>query len=201
MNETLACSGCGRFLHVPDELLGQAVKCPACHHTFTAPVSGFAGGSQPPTAPPYEAPPPQPATVYPESEVYDNRPRAPYANGEELDDAPYRGPRYDKPGKVQAIAIMTLAGGIIALLCGLAWASTCIGLVLPPTYYSFVLGVMAIIKGSNLLGDSAYRESPPRAIAIMQIINILSLDVINVVLGIVTLVFLNDPAVKAYFRR
>ncbi len=37
MNETLACYSCGRSLHVPDDLRGQEVKCPACHHTFIAP--------------------------------------------------------------------------------------------------------------------------------------------------------------------
>src|SRR5207244_11629515 len=28
------CPSCGRKLQVPDELLGKAVKCPTCEHTF-----------------------------------------------------------------------------------------------------------------------------------------------------------------------
>ena len=71
MNETLACSACGRSLHVPDELLGQAVKCPACHHTFTAP--GVEVGSLPPTAAPYEDAPPRRPTLHPDPDAYDAR--------------------------------------------------------------------------------------------------------------------------------
>jgi hypothetical protein len=108
------------------------------------------------------------------------------------------------PGKVQAIAIMTLVGGIIASLTGLGLliglGLTCIGLLWPGTYYSIVLGIMAIIKGSKLLGRNAAMEPPPKTIAIMQIINIVNCDVPNCVMGIITLVFLGDPDVKAYFR-
>src|SRR6266851_1919489 len=30
------CPSCSRKLRVPDELLGKAVKCPTCEHTFQA---------------------------------------------------------------------------------------------------------------------------------------------------------------------
>jgi hypothetical protein len=60
---------------------------------------------------------------------------------------------------------------------------------------------MAIVKGSNLIGDYAYRLPPPQGIAIMMIINIINGDAVNLTLGILVLVFLSDPEVKAYFRR
>jgi hypothetical protein len=200
MNETLPCSACSRPLHVPDELRGQSVKCPACHHVFTAPEAGFdtIPREQHYVPPVEEPPPPRRPVLQGESGPYDARPpqAAPYREDYRVADQPAG--RYDKPGKVQAIAIMTLIGGIGAIMVSLAWAFSCVGLIIAP--YSFVLGVLAIIKASNLLGNDAYRQTPPKAIAIMQIINILCLDVLNLVLGIITLVFLGDRDVKDYFR-
>ena len=113
-------------------------------------------------------------------------------------------PPGEKPGKVQAIAIMTLVGGILAVVLGasllLGLATTCIGLLWPGPYFSIVLGIMAIVKGSKLLGREDYLETAPRTIAIMQIINVINCDTINVVLGILTLVFLSDPEVDTYYQ-
>jgi hypothetical protein len=191
MNETLTCAACGRSLHVPDDLLGQDVKCPACHHTFTAPDGG--------SAPPREAPAPRRVAEHAETAAYD--PPAPGGGGGAFAATPWPYAQADKPGKAQAIAIMTMAGGVVALLVGAGLALSCIGLAWPGTYYSFVLGVMAVLKASALLGDGARGEQPPKAIAIMQIINVVNGDVVNLTLGIVTLVFLGDREVRAYFRR
>jgi hypothetical protein len=111
-----------------------------------------------------------------------------------------------KPGKVTAIAIMTLIGGIYALIFGLslilgcAAGTVCIGLLWIPMYLTIVLGIMAIIKGSKLLGQNDRYEKAPYPTAIMQIVNIINFDVVNCVLGIVILVFLSDPEVKAYYQ-
>ena len=75
------------------------------------------------------------------------------------------------------------------------------GLCWPGTYYSLVLGIMAIVKSSQLLGKRAAKQMPPSRISIMQIINILNCDWINLTLGIINLVFLGDEKVKSYFRR
>ena len=169
MPQTIGCPACRQSLRVPDDLVGHAVKCPACAHTFTAP----GGEAEAPRRPPTLA----------------------YAD----DDLP---PRYGpaKPGKVQAVAAMTLAGGIVMVLIALAFMSSCILLVWPGTYYGLVAGIFTIVKGAALLGERADREAPPQATAILQIINILNGDVINLVLGILTLVFLGDAEVKRYFR-
>jgi hypothetical protein len=42
-DETIFCPECQSKVKVPETLLGQAVTCPLCRHTFTAPIRG--GGS------------------------------------------------------------------------------------------------------------------------------------------------------------
>jgi hypothetical protein len=107
-----------------------------------------------------------------------------------------------RPGKVQAIAIMTLIGGIYAVthFLGLGAGSTGLFCLWPPLYYAIVLGILAIIKGSQLLGRDASRMAPPKGTAIMMIINIINCDFINCVLGILVLVFCSDPEVEEWFR-
>jgi hypothetical protein len=172
MPQTADCPACRQPLNVPDALLGHAVKCPRCAKTFTAP-----GGED-------DAPPRRPPPVLA------------YAD----DDPPP--PRHGSatPGKVQAVAAMTLGGGIVMVLISLAYMATCVLLVWPGTYFSLVAGIVTIVKGSALLGERANREPPPQTTAILQIINIVNGDIINLTLGILTLVFLGDPEVKRYFR-
>jgi hypothetical protein len=107
-----------------------------------------------------------------------------------------------RPGKVQAISIMILIGGIYALthFLGLVGASTGVACLWPGLYYAIVLGIMAIVKGSQLLGRDAARTAPPKGIAIMMIINIINCDVVNCVLGILVLVFCSDADVESFFR-
>ncbi|HTU90835.1 MAG TPA: MJ0042-type zinc finger domain-containing protein [Gemmataceae bacterium] len=205
MNLTISCPACQRPLRVPERLLGQAVKCPSCSHTFTAPESV----EEPPRRP--SAPPP---------DDYDDKPHASKRrvpdddNNEDHDDErPHSRRLRDKPGKVQAIAIMMLIGGILATLhaaCVLAYfgfigvLSMGIGLLCclwPGPYYGLVMGIMAITKGTRLLGEKAHRETPPYGIANMMIINIINLDIVNLTLGIIVLVFLVDEEVKDYFSR
>jgi hypothetical protein len=60
---------------------------------------------------------------------------------------------------------------------------------------------MAIIKGSQMLGTNpAPAYTSAKSIAIMQIINIICCDGLNLIMGIVNLIFLNDPEVKDYLR-
>ncbi len=107
------------------------------------------------------------------------------------------------PGKVQAIAFMLLFGGGFAILWAMVWIllSGCLCFAWPGTYYSIVFGIMAIIRGSELLGARSRRRNPPRTLLIMQIICAVSADPINTTCGIVGLVFLNDPEVDEFFYR
>ena len=107
-----------------------------------------------------------------------------------------------RPGKVQAIAIMTLIGGIYAVLhfLGLSGGSSGICCIWPGTYYALVVGILAIIKGSQLLGQDARLQPPPKGIAIMMIIDIINLDMICCTLGVIVLIFCSDPEVEDYLR-
>lgn len=160
---------------MPEHLAGQLVKCPTCRHTFTA----AAGPDEPPAA----------------------LPRA-EEDEEEYAAEPPRHGADDRPGKVQAIAIMTLVGGILALLLALGLGVGSVGVccLWPGTSYSLVLGILGIARGSKLLSPEARWQPPPKGIAIMQIINIINGDIANCVLGILTLTFLNEPEVRRYFR-
>ena len=116
-----------------------------------------------------------------------------------------------RPGKVLAISIMTLAGGIIAILgCGFILYITALSLetniilfflTIVLAIYSIILGILATIKGSLMLANKPGFLSV-KTIAIMQIINLISCPgfVFNLPLGIITLVFLKDPEVKNYLR-
>lgn len=114
-------------------------------------------------------------------------------------------PGMPKPGKVQAVAILTLVGGIygivfsaVLLLCA---ASTCVCLLWPGIYYSIVMAIMATIKGSQLISPNDQIQDPPHTIAVMLIINILNGDVVNLGIGIALLVLCGDPEVKQYYGR
>ena len=105
-----------------------------------------------------------------------------------------------QPGKLQAVAIMSLVGGIMSLLvCAAIAASTFF--IWITWIYSLVLGIMAIVYGSQMLGKNSVQGfSSAKTIAIMQIISIISCDFVNLTMGIVSLVFLNDEEVKTYLR-
>jgi hypothetical protein len=140
----------------------------------------------------------------PRETAYADEPRPRYREADEPEYAA-QPPRYgadDRPGKVQAIAIMTLVGGILALLLALGMGVGSVGVccLWPGTSYSLVLGILGIVRGSKLLSPEARWQPPPKGIAIMQIINIINFDIANCVLGILTLTFLNEPEVQRYFR-
>ena len=116
-----------------------------------------------------------------------------------------------KPGKVQAIAIMTLVGGILAILASLAWAIyviifgmisfglLCVFIVFP--IYQLTAGIILTVRGAQMLGknpQAAY--SSAKSSAILQIICIICCDVFNLVMGIVSLVNQGDPQVRAYMQ-
>lgn len=103
------------------------------------------------------------------------------------------------PGKVQAIAIMQLVVGIIAILNALAVALLTAFIYLP-WIYSLVVGIMAIIRGSGLMGSGAYGAGNSKAVPIMLIINIINCDPISLTVGILCLVFQSDPKVASYLE-
>ena len=103
------------------------------------------------------------------------------------------------PGKVQAIAIMQLVVGILAVLVAIVVAFATVFIYLP-WIYSLVVGIMAIIRGSALLGTGSYGAGNSKAVPIMLIVNIINCDTISLVVGIICLVFQSDPKVVSYLE-
>jgi hypothetical protein len=97
---------------------------------------------------------------------------------------------------------MLLLGGGWAILWALAGVvlSFCYCLAWPGTYYGVVFGILALIRGAELMSAGQGARRSPRTMLIMQIIAVVNADVANLACGIVGLVFLNDPEVEAYFR-
>jgi hypothetical protein len=220
MNHLIACPECNKNLQVPEELIGKSVQCPECKHTFAAAL---------PEAPP-PMPTPEPPRTSPKPAWDKKKTRAGAAkttrkrrdddddddedDEEDADDddpddydddrrRSRRGRRHEVPGKITGIAVMSLIGGIIALLWFFVVSASSGGLccVWPGTYYSLVVGILAIVKGASLFGASAQSQTPPISVGVMLIINIINLDVINVVLGILILVFCSDEEVTTYLAR
>jgi hypothetical protein len=113
-----------------------------------------------------------------------------------------------KPGNVQAIAIMTLINGILNIIAGLsitaAVAISTLGIGLlcfPLTMAPSVLGVFEILYATKLMSNPPHPVKPSQTIAILEICCIIFGDVLSVVVGILALVFYNDANVKAYFAR
>jgi hypothetical protein len=164
-------------------------------HVFMAPEP--VEEAAPPRRP--DAPPPV-AEVADEPRPSPRRLREDYEEDQDEVRRPRR--REEKPSKVQAIGIMVLIGGILACISALASTlfSGFLCCLWPGLYYGLVTGIMAIVKGTSLLNEKAYRLAPPQGIAIMMIINIINGDLVNLTLGILVLVFLSDKEVKDYFR-
>lgn len=198
------CPSCGRKLQLTEHLVGRRVQCPSCSQKFIAEAStnNSSAANSLNAAESGPSAPTRPASVNAQ-DVESNlalRPQNGSTSGPE------------RPDKVQAIAIMTFVGGILGVLTGLGWiastvifaiSSVGIGMVCclwPAPYYSVVFGVLAIMKDAALMGESGHFQRPPTQTAIMQIINILNFDITNVVMGIITLVFLKEPRVRAYYR-
>lgn len=202
------CHSCSRKLRIPEDLFGTEVQCPTCGAVFTAEDPD---GPRP--APRTRAPARRDSRYRPaEPDEDEARPRRGRRAAEE-DDDDWEPPRDRfKPGKVQAVAVMMLVGGILAILHGLGYllyvglvgiASLGFGFLCclwPGPYYTLTLGVMATIKGSQLLGRDAHLQTPPQTVAVMQVVNIINLDLPNCVMGIISLIFLGDPEVQRYFR-
>jgi len=193
------CPHCQQFLRTADDKSGQVAKCPGCGEQIDVPPAAGAvrepGGLPTPTVCPACA-----------EAVGSGDLECPFC-GEPLggggrSDRPQLTIGDVKPGQVTAIGIMVLVGGILAVLNFLfvGLFSTGVCCLWPGLYYGLVMGIMAIIRGSKLIGQNAHLEPPPKTIAIMQIVNIINLDVPNCVMGIVTLVFLNDPRVRSFYR-
>lgn len=111
-----------------------------------------------------------------------------------------------KPAKVQTMAILVLINGVVNIAWGgvlgiLIIAGTLgIGLLCAPILIlPVVLGVFEIVYGINLMAEPPKVKELSMPLAILEICNILFLNIYGVVVGILSLVFMNEPEVKGYF--
>lgn len=117
---------------------------------------------------------------------------------------PYTYPQ--KPALVNVIAWTTLASGIVNLGWGLAFSAmafvTIVGICCTPlTILPSILGIFEIIYAAKLLSSTPEPVRPATNIAILEIVCILAGNFFSMIVGILSLVFYNDPAVKEYFAR
>ncbi|MCE7861829.1 MAG: hypothetical protein DYG86_18835 [Chloroflexi bacterium CFX2] len=109
-----------------------------------------------------------------------------------------------KPGLVNAIALMTLTSGIINLFWGFVASATALGTIigvvcLPITILPTILGVFEIVYAAKLLSAQPQPVQPSTSIAVFEILTFLMGNIFSMVAGILALIFYNDLAVKEYF--
>jgi len=120
-------------------------------------------------------------------------------------------PLAQSPGLVKTIAVLTLINGIVNIFWGIILTGTvvvptfgiallCLPLILFTLLPTF-LGVFEAIYSTKLLSDPPQPVRPSTTIAILEIICLLFGNVFSMVVGILALVFYNDPQVKDYFTR
>jgi hypothetical protein len=97
-----------------------------------------------------------------------------------------------QPGKAQAIQIMVLICGGLAIVGGLILLGTGIGICWPGTYFAFAAGGIAIAQACK-------PTQSPKLSCILMIVNIINGNIATLVLGILCLVFLTDPQVREYY--
>lgn len=112
----------------------------------------------------------------------------------------------EKPGKVTAIAALTLVSGISNILGALIVTATIVlgsfgvGLLCAPaTLLPIVLGVFEIIYAAKLLANPPKPTDPSEVLAILEICAILYGNIFSLIAGILALVFYSDPETKQFF--
>lgn len=111
-----------------------------------------------------------------------------------------------KPGLVMAIAILTLISGAVNIFWAFnltaGAALSIIGLVcVPITILPGILGIFEIIYAVRLLANPPRPQRPSQTLAVLEICSVVYLNFVAVIIGILVLVFYNDPAAQAYFAR
>ena len=167
------------------------MQCPQCQHAFTAVARTES-----------KTPKAEEPVFVSASQAPDERESKRRARNDDADEPmPIR--RSEKPSHVTGMGFMALIGGIFAMLLavGLGAGSAGVCCVWPGTYYSLIIGIMAVVRGSALLGDHAHEQPLPKTLAILMLINIINGDMVCFVLGIIMLTFCGEKEVIAYLKK
>ena len=113
-------------------------------------------------------------------------------------------PYGDSPGLVKTIAVLTLINGIVNIFWGLIATAVVVPTIVLACLAVFtilptILGVFEIIYALKLLSNPPQPVQPSTSIAILEILCVLTGNVFSMIVGILSLVFYNDPQVKEYF--
>jgi len=113
-------------------------------------------------------------------------------------------PYSDSPGLVKTIGVTTLISGIVNIFWGLIATAVVVPTIILACLAVFtilptILGVFEIIYALKLLGNPPQPVQPSTSIAILEISTVLTGNVFSMIVGILSLVFYNDPQVKEYF--
>jgi len=113
-------------------------------------------------------------------------------------------PYGDSPGLVKTIAVTTLISGIVNIFWGLIATAIVVPTIILACLAVFtilptILGVFEIIYALKLLNNPPQPVQPSSTIAILEILTVLTGNVFSMIVGILSLVFYNDPHVKEYF--
>ena len=113
-------------------------------------------------------------------------------------------PYGDSPGLVKTIGVITLISGIVNIFWGLIATAIVVPTIILACLAVFtilptILGVFEIIYALKLLGNPPQPVQPSTTIAILEILAVLTGNVFSMIVGILSLVFYNDPQVKGYF--
>lgn len=109
-----------------------------------------------------------------------------------------------KPSKIQIMAVLVLINGILNIVWGgilaLLGVFTIVGILCAPVLIlPMVLGVFELIYALNLLAEPPKVKGPSQAIAILEICDIFFLNIFGVVVGVLSLIFINEEEIKDYF--
>jgi len=115
-------------------------------------------------------------------------------------------PYGDSPGLVKTIAVITLISGIVNIFWGLIATAIVVPTIILACLAVFtilptILGVFEIIYALKLLNNPPQPVQPSTTIAILEILTVFVGNVFSMVVGILSLVFYNDPQVKEYFAK
>ncbi len=192
--EVRPCPGCQARIAVARGDLGTTVECPYCVTRFLAEAA--------------DETPPVPRT--PRRERPSSRSSPPRRSqrrdetDDDDDDRPRRrsrSRRASSTGNVSTIGVLLIVGGVYSLLqaAGLVLGSLFVCCLWPGTYLALVWGILAIVRGSLMVGGRDVTGAPPMVLHILQILLVMNLDVINFILGVIGLVLSNNPQTQDYY--
>jgi hypothetical protein len=115
-------------------------------------------------------------------------------------------PYGESPSLVKTIAVLTLINGIVNIFWGLIATAVVVPTIILTCLAVFtilptILGIFEIIYALKLLNTPPQPVQPSTAIAILEILCVLTGNVFSMIVGILALVFYSDAQVKSYFTR